>query len=282
MSDDFARAGDRPDDLLRCLACGGAVVWDASHSGAACLFCGSLALEVQPPTEPLPIPDGWLPLTVPAERADECFRAWATSSWFRPTALRTTEIRLQPMLLPAWRFVSQLETHWAGLVRARTKSGKAPRSGLDHARLSHMVPASSGLSQAELFALQPFDLRTTQPWTDDARELVWEPPALTRRGARTRAHPDLAAEHGRQIAHAEGLVTCKVSPVITDEDVRLLMVPIYIGTFRFRDRPWRFLVNGQTGEVVGEAPIDRLKVAAVVAAALTVALLLLVLVLVLR
>jgi hypothetical protein len=47
-------------------------------------------------------------------------------------------------------------------------------------------------------------------------------------------------------------------------------VPIYIGTFRFRDRPWRFLVNGQTGEVVGKAPLDWRKVLALVVLALVV------------
>lgn len=251
-------------ELLRCQSCGGAVVWDARQSGAACLFCGSLTLEVQTPEDPLPVPDARLPLAVAASDAEQRFRAWATSSWFRPAILRTTKIELRPMLLPAWRFHSQLETHWAGLRRAPTRSGKAPLAGVDHIRLHHMVPASTGLSQRELYELQPFDENQSEAWTGAASNLIWEPPALTERGARVRAHRDLAADHQRRIAHANGLVSCKVSPVIEDEDVRLLLVPIYIGAFRFRDRPWRFLVNAQTGEVVGDAPIDRLKVLAVV------------------
>jgi hypothetical protein len=252
------------DDLLRCLSCGGAVVWDAAHSGAACLFCGSVTLEVQASEEPLPVPDGWMPVAVDAGVADSRFRAWATSSWFRPAILRTTAIQLRPMLLPAWRFHSRLETHWAGLQRARTQSGKAPLSGVDNMDLYHMIPASTGLTQLELFALQPFDEHATQPWSAEAQTMIWEPPALTRQGARNRAHHDLAADHQRRIAHAHGLVKCNVSPVIEDLDVKLLMVPIYIGAFRFRDHPWRFLINAQTGEVVGDAPIDRVKLAAVI------------------
>ncbi len=253
------------DDLLRCRSCGGSVIWDASHSGAACLFCGSVALEVQAPEEALPVPDGWLPISIEASVADSRFRAWATSSWFRPAILKTTAIQLRPMLLPAWRFHSRLETHWAGLRRARTQSGKAPVAGVETLELYHMVPASTGLTQVELFGLQPFDERTTQPWSSEAQTMIWEPPALTRQGASSRAHHDLAADHQRRIAHAHGLVKCNVSPLIDDLDVRLLMVPIYIGAFRFRDRPWRFLINAQTGEVVGDAPIDRLKLAALIA-----------------
>ncbi|MFV8754295.1 hypothetical protein ACNOYE_27435 [Nannocystaceae bacterium ST9] len=252
------------DELLRCQSCGGAVVWDASHSGAACLFCGSVTLEVQAQTEPLPVPEGWLPITVDPSTADSRFRAWATSSWLRPAILRTTAIKLHPMLLPAWRFHSRLETHWAGLHQAATSSGKAPASGVDTLELQHMIPASTGLTQLELHALQPFDEQAMQPWSAEAQTMIWEPPALTRQGARSRAHHDLASDHQRRIAHAHGLVKCNVSPVIDDLDVRLLMVPIYIGAFRFRDRPWRFLINAQTGEVVGDAPIDRMKLAAVI------------------
>lgn len=253
------------DDLLRCLSCGGAVVWDAAHSGAACLFCGSVSLEVQAPEQPLPVPDGWLPPSVDAATAEARFRAWATSSWFRPAVLRTTSVQLRPMLLPAWRFHSRLETHWAGLRRAATASGKAPVAGVEGIDLYHMVPASSGLTALELFALQPFDERTTSAWSPSAQTMIWEPPALTRQGAASRAHHDLAADHQRRIAHAQGLVKCNVSPLIDDLDVKLLMIPIYIGAFRFRDRPWRFVINAQSGEVVGEAPIDRVKVLAVVA-----------------
>lgn len=257
-------------ELLRCQACGGAVVWNAAELGAACLFCGTVALALEPGVETVPEPDIEIPARVSRETAEQRFRAWATSSWFRPRELVDAELGLRLMLLPAWRFVSRLETHWAGLRPAATRSGRKPTAGLDFAELTHMVPASSGLSQAELEALQPFDERDAQPWAgaDGHEELVWEPPALTRRGARARAHRGLADSHRRQLERANALVRARVSAVIDDRDVRLMLVPIYIGTFRFRDRPWRFLVNAQSGRVVGRAPLDWRKVAALIVAAL--------------
>lgn len=253
-------------ELLRCTACGGAVVWDAAQAGAACLFCGTLSLELHMLADPLPVPDEYLPMTVTAEQADRSFRRWARGSWFRPQGLAAVEIGLRPMLLPAWRFHARLESHWAGLRPARTKSGKTPVTGVAQADVVHMVPASSGLTRAELLALQPFDEAGALPWSEsdiESDELIWEPPALTRRGARVWARQGLTTAHERQIASEQRLVRCRVDAVIEERDVRLLLVPIYIGVFRFRDRPWRFLINGQTGELVGEAPFDRLKVAAV-------------------
>jgi hypothetical protein len=268
-------------ELLRCQACGGAVVWDAAQLGAACLFCGTVALELVIASEPLPTPEVVLPVGVSRATAEQSFRAWATKSWFRPPALRTAEVALHLLLLPAWRFHARLETHWAGLRPAATRSGKTPVAGVEQLELTTMVPASTGLSQAELGALQPFDEGQARAWrgtvelassggSDGDAEAIWEPPALTKRGARSRAHRELADSHRRRIARERGLVSTRVSAVIEDRDVRLMLVPIYIGTFRFRDRPWRFLVNGQTGEVVGKAPLDWRKVLALVVLALVV------------
>lgn len=275
-------------ELLRCQACAGAVVWDAAQLGAACLFCGTVALELVIASEPVPSPEVVLPVVVSRASAEQRFRAWASKSWFRPPALRTAEVALHLLLLPAWRFHARLETHWAGLRPAATRSGKTPVAGVEQLELTTMVPASTGLSQAELAALQPFDESQARPWrgavdlavdssadlddtgSGEGVETIWEPPALTKRGARSQAHHELAESHRRRLARERGLVSARVSAVIEDRDVRLLLVPIYIGTFRFRDRPWRFLVNGQTGEVVGKAPLDWRKVFALVVLALAI------------
>jgi hypothetical protein len=257
---------------LRCQACGGSVIYDVAVAGAACLFCGSVALVAAPPEEPVPVPEGAIDFAIDRAAADAEYRAWAQRSWFHPRALRELSVELQPMLLPAWRFAGEVETHWAGLQRAGTRSGKAPVSGHERAALQYMVPASGGLGEAELAALQPFHEHAVEPWVppDAGAHVPWEPPALSQDGARVRAHHAMAQHHAHEIGERHGLTRCRVSPVVHDHDVKLLMVPIYIGAFRFRDRPWRFVVNAQTGKVAGKAPIDRLKVALLVVAALAV------------
>jgi hypothetical protein len=273
-------------ELLRCQACGGAVVWDAATAGAACLFCGTVALELEIAGDEVPEPELSLPVRVSRAAADRAFRGWATRSWFRPKQLRDAEVGLHLMLLPAWSVQAELESHWAGLRRSPSnKSGKAPLAGLDQDVLATMVPASIGLTQAELSSLLPFDEACGRVWTgsveleagaadaDAPSETIWEPPALTRRGARAQAHALLTEQHRRRIIAANGLLDVNVSAVMRERGVRLLMLPIYIGTFRYRDRPWRFLVNAQTGAVVGEAPLDWRKVVALALVVIVLALL---------
>ena len=43
-----------------------------------------------------------------------------------------------------------------------------------------------------------------------------------------------------------------------------VLLPVWIMAYRYRDRVFRFLVNGQTGQATGQAPNSALKIAAVV------------------
>jgi hypothetical protein len=39
-----------------------------------------------------------------------------------------------------------------------------------------------------------------------------------------------------------------------------VLLPVWIAAYRYRDEVYRFLVNGQTGEVVGKAPWSWIKI----------------------
>jgi hypothetical protein len=40
----------------------------------------------------------------------------------------------------------------------------------------------------------------------------------------------------------------------------LILLPIYVLSYRYKDKLYRFLVNGQTGKTTGEKPLSWLKV----------------------
>ena len=44
----------------------------------------------------------------------------------------------------------------------------------------------------------------------------------------------------------------------------LILLPIFLRSYRYRDRLYRTLINGQTGEIVGEKPISTGRIALVV------------------
>ncbi len=52
------------------------------------------------------------------------------------------------------------------------------------------------------------------------------------------------------------------------ETWRYLLLPVYLATYRYQDKTYQVFVNGQTGDVAGQRPVDWLKVWLVVAAIL--------------
>ena len=51
------------------------------------------------------------------------------------------------------------------------------------------------------------------------------------------------------------------STLASDMTSDATLVPVYVGVFHHRGEPWRLLVNGATGKVVGKRPWSRVKVA---------------------
>jgi hypothetical protein len=50
-----------------------------------------------------------------------------------------------------------------------------------------------------------------------------------------------------------------------------ILLPVWMAAYKFQDRSFRFVVNGQTGKVQGERPWSKWKIALAVLAALIVA-----------
>jgi hypothetical protein len=255
--------------VVRCEACGGAVAYDPRHEHARCLFCAAVALQpelVDAPPEP---PRALLPFAIDERHAHAAFRGWARGSWWRPKQLHEAAATMSAVWIPAWRVRAEIELHWAGLERAPTRSGKRPRFGIDNGTAEVMVPASLGLSQAELAALRPFDGELRDGYEADAA-IPRELPNVTAKGARARALELLTHDRLAHVAARERISDAGGTAALHEVQIELQALPIWIGSFRYRERPWRFVVNGATGRVVGRAPLDRVKLAFAVLLALAV------------
>jgi hypothetical protein len=60
---------------------------------------------------------------------------------------------------------------------------------------------------------------------------------------------------------------------VNDIRFKHLLLPVWIGAYRYGGKPYRVLVNGQSGEVEGDRPWSAWKIAAAVLAALLLLLL---------
>jgi len=61
-----------------------------------------------------------------------------------------------------------------------------------------------------------------------------------------------------------------VATQYTDIKFKHVLLPVWISAYRYRDKVYRFIINGQTGEVSGESPKSWWKVALLTVALLVV------------
>jgi hypothetical protein len=140
-----------------------------------------------------------------------------------------------------------------------------------------LVPATKSLPPARLSALEPWDLG----------ELTAYEPAYLSGYKAQRYQVNLAEGFDLAKGVAEPVIESDVRRDIGGDEQRIsqvstnysavtfkhLLLPVYVGAYRFRDRVFQVVVNGRTGEVQGERPYSFWKIfflALFIAAALLV------------
>lgn len=249
---------------VRCEACGGAVAFPAGAATPACLFCGSTVLVATPAPEGIEPPEGFLPFRVDADAARAAFRRFASSSIWYPGDLRHARLDIHAVLVPAWRWSATLETTWAALLPAPTRSGKRPHSGADRTAVDGvLIPASQALSRHELDAIAPFAIGADEGTRLEpvGGDTPYETGSLTRTAAQLAGQAGLQAVRQRALLSETGARELRTSVVFHDLTGGPLLLPVWIGAYRRGDSVYRIVINGQTGALTGKAPISYARVA---------------------
>jgi len=240
------------------------------------------------------------------EKAQELFFQWiGKNSFFRPGDLvkKATTEKQQGIYIPFWHFSMVAESQWSAQIgeywyrtetyTVRNAEGKSevrtrtiqetewwPLSGVYRKYYSgYMVSASKGLPQEEALAIQPYQLNSMMRYRPMyLAGWMSEEYSVSREVALAATQKEFRNRERNNISNfLPGDVQSGLS-VQTDLDVGgsdLILLPVHVLSYRYGEKVYRFLVNGQTGKMVGEKPWSGSRIAAVVIA---VALLLLILI----
>ncbi|MCA9493853.1 MAG: hypothetical protein KC621_28175 [Myxococcales bacterium] len=284
----------------RCSACGAAVQVPEGKRGMTCSFCDS-ALVDDVAQEVAPV-DRVVPFSVPRERAAALLKAFLAGQWLAPESVRRAAdpSALDDVLVPFWvydavartSFTARVGIHWYrtetytvtvnGKTETRTRQVQEtewfPLEG-SHVRqwFDHLVSASRGLAEAEANALEPYDLGASLPYAPALVSGVSaEQPTIERDAAANVARLELAELERKVIAssHLPGDRSADLRTHTSSElePPRLVLLPVWIAAVQTEQGTLRLLVNGQTGEVVGQVPQSWWKIGGVAAGVLLVVL----------
>jgi hypothetical protein len=275
---------------VACSSCGATILIEPLLRTARCPYCDSPSVVDRPATTDRPRPQFAIGFTVDRRRATESIRSWLRGKWLAPSGLRRAAAeRVQGIYLPAYLYSAAVDIEYSATVGEAYERTKVDLSSKRLRRVREIeyrhlagryasyvtdtvVTASRGLPNAELEAIEPFDLAALVGYSPALLSgWIAEEPSLTRDDCLGLAREEVQQ---RAVGTIEGFLpgdthrstSCHTS--VRDESADLILLPVWVVALRYHPRKplVRFVVNGQTGRVWGATPLSWPKLALIAAA----------------
>ncbi len=285
----------------RCEECGATVSFPPQVTATACAFCGSARVLDQAARNNLIRPESVVPFQVDQATATRRFADWLRRLWFRPSDLkrRARVQQVDGVYVPYWTFDAAVSSSWTAeagyyyyVTEQVTETDAQGREVHKTRRVQHtrwepawgsradayddvLICASRGLPADLVMRLSSFDTHGLKPYEPsflagwkaeeysvDLDEAWTRAVKLMESSQVQRCGQDVPGDTHRRLS---------VTNRFSGETFKHVLLPIWISAYRYGDKIYRFLVNGQTGEVVGKAPWSVLKIALFIAGLLLAA-----------
>ncbi|MDW8333692.1 MAG: zinc ribbon domain-containing protein [Bacteroidia bacterium] len=272
---------------FKCGGCGATTMTDASVATVECSFCGTPLVKPDAYSQNLIRPVGLAPFKVDKTQAQQTFSNWLGQGWFLPSNLKkVAELsKLEGVYVPYWTFDAKTHSSWtadAGYYyyveveytdsqgqrqkRQEQRTRWQPASGQYHEFFDDvLVPASAGVKAENAKKIEPFDLKEVVNF--DPRYLLgWRSEAYA-------VDPETGFERAEAVMDRAIYSACaKMVPGDTHRNLKVntrkyditfkhILLPIWMAAYKYGDKTYQVLINGQTGKIAGEKPISWLKIA---------------------
>ena len=276
-----------------CQNCGATTNVPPQDRTIRCPFCGSEYVIARPNDQNTPQPEALIPFSITDQQVQQIYREWLGTGFFKPKDLNqlASHHKMQAVYLPFWECGGNASSQWwatAGYNRDRQEQYQAEENGQQvtktrtvtetdwHPANGHhqgqypreLVSGSKGLPQDWIDKLGDFDfghLQTFNPQFLLGRES--EESAIDRTTALQVARQQIEKEEEeacRRLVPGDTQKDLRVQTEVHDLNARLIYLPIWLASFKYKDELYRCVVNGQTGTIGGEAPTSKGKVALVI------------------
>ena len=275
------------EEHVRCEKCGAEQNLGASLFAAQCAFCGAAIVSKSYANRRIK-PKSLVPFTIDRRHAQDAFRSWVKGLWLAPGELKRyaqSDAGVTGTYIPFWTYDCRTSSDYSGergdsyytneTVSSRNSAGE---SVSETRRVQHTrwTPASGHVDffhdDVLVLASQslPQELRgATMEWKLKEGLVPYQPEFVS--GFRAEAYQiglaDAFPIAKKEIdSHVYSLVrrdiggdqqrVHDVSTAYSEVRFKHVLLPVWISAYRFRNKTYRFLVNGQTGEVAGESPLS--------------------------
>jgi DNA-directed RNA polymerase subunit RPC12/RpoP len=275
-----------------CRKCGAQTQSDAIAD--RCQFCGAPVVADVTGGDQI-APEAVLPFAVDRNGMRDALGTWAKSRWFAPSSLKkvTEAESVKGTYLPHWTFDAKTVSDYTGergehyyTTETYTENGETKTRQVQHTRWypasgtvsrdfdDILVTATQKVTSRHLEKLDPWPLTQAVPYQPDylagyqALRYDTEPESALEVAKGRMAeviHDDCERDIGGDEQRVESVDT-----QYSDLTYKLMLLPVWIACYLHAGKTYTVLVNGRTGEVIGQRPYSPLKIVVAVLLALVV------------
>ena len=244
-----------------CKQCGAETIYDALETAAVC------------------------PFSITKEKAGQKFTSWLGGKLFTPSKAKKSARpeSFQGVYLPYWTYDAQTTSSFsarAGYER-RVKRGDnyvtevtwRPVSGVYQEFIDDQtVMASKRTENSVVKACEPFDFTKLVPYSPQVvagfiaeRYSVGlkEGWGIAQESIKKRLQNNIN-KYIRSNWRCDRVDSLRFSTLYSNITYKYILVPVWISSFKYNEKVYQFVVNGQTGKVGGHAPVSALRVLAAI------------------
>lgn len=229
-------------------------------------------------------PQALIPFALTEREAHRAIEHWLKGLWFAPNGLKkyaSASRAMDGIYTPYWTYDAKTESLYRGQrgtdhTRSVSdgKGGRRSETTTTWRRVTGqvrmafddvLVLASESLPKRFTDALAPWDLTALAPYQSeflsgfraeaysiDLEAGMTEAQARMDQAIHQAIRRDIGGDHQR-VDH--------VDTQIWDVTFKHILLPVWLAAYRYRGKSYRFVVNGQTGKVMGERPYSAFKIA---------------------
>ena len=279
-----------------CDNCGAKVVLGGGETATVCPFCGTAHAMKKEELQGVK-PNALIPFAFNVEKALSLGKDWARKRFFAPRKFKKNicSDNLKGVYTPCFTFDSYTTSYYEGRIgktHVRTVgSGKNRRTQTYivwrnirgtflHNFDDVLITAGSKFNQSNLDKVSPFETNVSKEYEenyllgfmayqyDEDFSECWQK-------AKGRIDAELRRLILSQYVH-DTVAYLNVSTAHEKVTYKYVMLPVYVGNFKYKQKLYNYFINGSSGKVGGKTPLSALKivctvllaVAAVVALAL--------------
>jgi predicted RNA-binding Zn-ribbon protein involved in translation (DUF1610 family) len=266
---------------ILCKSCGGETVYDALQIAGECPYCGSNQVTEAQAQDTL-APGGVCVFRIDKKQAGANFKTWLHKKWFCPKAAKESAKAdsFTGLYLPYWTFDAKTYSEYTaryGINRTvRDKDGNTrtttdwyPTHGIYTEAINDQLVIGTTRQNADILSrIEPFNTEDNVAYKPEylagyasERYSTGLNDAWIKAKDFIKRHlTDGIRSKVRSERHADAVDSINFNPVFSDVTYKYLLLPVYLSSFKYKNKIFQFMVNGQTGKVGGKAPVSALRV----------------------